>query len=126
MDELEFYNGQFTGPEIDEAVNAALNPDQEPDAENESSLISSAGAAKQLLTVSFGTLTGTGTTVTATVTDTAITADHVVISHSIGTPAAVMGDLNVETLAGSATVSGKINGSTTLTVILGRPGLSIS
>lgn len=53
-----------------------------------------------------------------TVSNSAITADHVVVNSVLGTPSAQTGDWTVTTLDGSLTVSGTISGSTTLTLYL--------
>lgn len=79
MDELEFYQGQFTGQEIDDAINAVLNPDQSPDPDGEASLISSAGVASALdgLAGAVGiVVSGNQSAVAATV------GQYVVLTHS--------------------------------------------
>ena len=53
-----------------------------------------------------------------TVSNSAITADHVVVNSVLGTPSAQTGDWTVTTGAGTLTVSGSISGSTTLTLYL--------
>lgn len=53
-----------------------------------------------------------------TVSNSAITADHVVVNSVLGTPSAQTGDWTVTTSDGSLTVSGTISGSTTLTLYL--------
>lgn len=53
-----------------------------------------------------------------TVYNAAITADHVVVNSVLGTPSAQTGDWTVTTSAGSLTIAGTINGSTTLTLYL--------
>lgn len=53
-----------------------------------------------------------------TVSNNAITADHVVVNSVLGTPSAQTGDWTVTTSAGSLTIAGTIGGSTTLTLYL--------
>jgi len=60
-----------------------------------------------------------------TVSDAAITADHVAVTCEPGTPTAQIGDWTVTTAAGSVTVSGTISGSTTLKLVLVRNGTTI-
>lgn len=54
-----------------------------------------------------------------------ITADHVVLASTVGTPSAQTGDWTVTTADGSVTVSGSISGSTTLQLILGKAGTTV-
>lgn len=53
-----------------------------------------------------------------TVSNAAITADHVVVNSVLGTPPAQTSDWTVTTSAGSLTIAGSINESTTLTLYL--------
>ena len=81
----------------------------------------------EILQVNLGSQTGTGGSVTWSKSgDSTITADHVLIDYALGTPAAQTGDLTWTTSAGGVTVQGNINGTTTLTVILGKRGKNIS
>ena len=91
MDELEFYNGQLTGAEID----------------------------RRIIYVNCGVLTGTGQTITATVDNNNITAKHYVIGQVWGVGSVQVGALTVETSNGQLTITGIINGSTQLWLILG-------
>lgn len=100
--------------------------DSSPNAGNDENLISSAAVAKQILYINFGTLTGTGDTVTVTKEDAAITANHVPLFYELGNPAVQAGDITITTSPGAVQASGAINGSTTLKVVLGRYGKSIS
>lgn len=52
------------------------------------------------------------------ITNENITADMVVVNSVLGTPSAQTGDWRVTTADGSATITGSINGSTTLTLYL--------
>lgn len=63
---------------------------------------------------------GTVSSLPKTISNSAITADMVVVNSTIGTPAAQRGDWTVTTSAGSLTVSGTISGSTTLKLYLCR------
>ena len=56
-----------------------------------------------------------------TVSDTDVTATQEVVHAVLSNPAAQTGDWTVTTAAGSVTVSGTINGSTTLTLYLAEP-----
>lgn len=56
-----------------------------------------------------------------TISDSNITADHIVAESTLGTPSAQDGDWTVTTAAGSVTVSGNISGSTTLRLVLVKP-----
>ena len=53
-----------------------------------------------------------------TITNSAITADHILSEATLGTPSAQTGDWTVTTTAGSATIAGTISGSTTLRLVL--------
>lgn len=53
-----------------------------------------------------------------TVTDSRITADHVLSMSTLGTPSAQSDDWTVTTSAGSLTIAGTISGSTTLRLLL--------
>lgn len=53
-----------------------------------------------------------------TLSDSNITANHVVVNAVLSDPSAQTGDWTVTTGNGSATVSGSISGSTTLTLYL--------
>lgn len=54
-----------------------------------------------------------------TVQDDRITVNHVVFESELGTPGAQVGDWTVTTAAGSVTIDGTINGSTSLKLVLG-------
>lgn len=53
-----------------------------------------------------------------TISNSNITADHVVVNSELSNPAAQTGDWTITTSAGSLTIAGTINGSTTLTLYL--------
>lgn len=63
-------------------------------------------------------ITGTGSSVTTTITDAAIEADMVVVNSVLSNPAAQTGDWTVNTYAGYLTVAGTINDTTNLTMYL--------
>lgn len=69
---------------------------------------------------------GTVSSLPKTVSNAKITADHVVIQAELGTPSAQTGDWTVTTSAGSVTLSGTISGSTTVTLVLGNSGGTVS
>jgi len=104
--------------------------DSVPDTSHTGNLISSSAVAealaKMIIKVDFGTLTGTGDTVIATKSNANITANHEVFAYVLGTPSANTGGIDVTISDGEITVSGVINGSTTLTLILGWPGAYVS
>ena len=56
-----------------------------------------------------------------TISNASITSEHVVLSATLGTPSAQVGDWTVSTSNGSVTISGSVTGSTTLRLVLGRP-----
>lgn len=100
--------------------------DSTPNSSHTNNLISSAGVAKGLIKVNFGTLTGTGSTVTVSKSNTNITENHELIGWVVGTPGAQVGDLTVTISTGAVSVSGAINGSTSLVIYLGLPGVSVT
>lgn len=53
-----------------------------------------------------------------TISDSNITADHIVVNSVLSNPAAQTGDWTVTTSTGSLTISGSISGSTTVTLYL--------
>lgn len=81
-----------------------------------------AAVATEIVTVTFASFS----TLPQSINNAAITADHVVLASELGNPTAQAGAWRVTTAAGSVTVSGSINGATTLTLILGKSGTSIS
>lgn len=76
----------------------------------------------EILVVNMGTVSS----LPKTVSNAKITADHVVIQAELGTPTAQTGDWTVTTSAGSVTLSGTISGSTTVTLVLGNSGGTVS
>ena len=67
------------------------------------------------------TMTGNGGTVTATITNSNIETDMVVIGSEFSNPSAQIGDMTWSTnTPGTCTISGKINGTTTITLYLGK------
>lgn len=56
-----------------------------------------------------------------TITNSKITANHVVVREELGSPNAQKSNWTVVTSSGSLTVNGTISGSTTLRLILGIP-----
>jgi len=80
-----------------------------------------ADLANEILVIDFGTISS----LPATVSDSAITSDHVVVSSTLGDPSVQAGNWTVTTSDGSVTVSGSIDGSTTLSITLGLSGQTI-
>lgn len=78
--------------------------------------------ATEIMIVDFGTISS----LPVTKSNAAIKADHVVLAYELGTPGAQTGDWTITTSAGSVSVSGTIVGSTTLKLVLGLSGTSIS
>ena len=76
----------------------------------------------EILVVNLGTVSS----LPKTVSNAKITADHVVIQAELGTPAAQTGNWTVTTSTGSVTLSGAISGSTTVTLVLGNSGGTVS
>lgn len=72
------------------------------------------GAPRKMLKVSLGTVSA----LPITVTNESINAEMECVNAEFGTPSAQIGDWTVTTSNGSVTVSGTINGSTSLTVWL--------
>lgn len=93
-----YYNGASTGAQIDESVQ------------------------KGIIQVNCGTITS----LPFTKSNANILASHVVLAAVLGTPSAQTGAWTVATSNGSLTVSGNINGSTTLTLYLGRAAQTVS
>ena len=67
LSELYFYDGEYTGEEIDEAVGAALNPDTTPDATHTTNLITSAAVAGVRSDIASISITGTTNDTGATI-----------------------------------------------------------
>lgn len=53
-----------------------------------------------------------------TISDSNITSDHIVVNSVLSNPSAQTGDWTVTTSDGSLTISGTMNGSTTMTLYL--------
>lgn len=72
-----------------------------------------------LLEIDCGTITpSSGTAFTKTVSDAAITADMIVVEHTVGNDTYVINDMDYETANGSITISGDLYNATTLIVYL--------
>ena len=67
LSEIYFYDGEYTGPEIDEAVGAALYPDSTPDATHTNALITSAAVAGVMGGMASISITGTTNDTGATI-----------------------------------------------------------
>lgn len=97
MPDYEFYPGASTGQQIDEEVQ------------------------KGLVVINCGTVSS----LSFTKDNANILADHVVLKAELGTPSAQTSDWTVATSAGSLTISGSIDGSTTVKLYLGRAAQSV-
>ena len=60
-----------------------------------------------------------------TVSNAAITAEHIATHLEVGTPTAMVGEWTVTTAAGSVTISGTISGSTTAQLVLVKSGATV-
>lgn len=89
-------------------------------------LASYATVADELIKVNMGSQTGTGASVTWSKSNAKITADHEMLAYALGTPAAQVGTLTWTTNTGVVQVQGAVNGSTTLTLILGKIGTTVT
>lgn len=70
------------------------------------------------LWINMGTITGSGSSVTTTKNVSGVTSDMKCTAYYLGTPSKQTGDWTVTTSNGSVTVSGTVNGSTTLEIKL--------
>ena len=90
-------------------------------------LASYATVADELIKVNMGSQTGTGSSVTWSKSGISnMTANHELLAYALGTPAAQVGALTWTTSSGGVTVSGNVNGTTTLTLILGKIGTTVT
>ena len=121
MDEIFYYDGEYTGEEIDEAVGAALNPDSTPDATHTSNLITSAAVANQILffdSVTVSAITGD----IVSISDDAITADYVLLSCEFANPASISTDCTWTSASGSFVINGTCAAATTAKITICRKG----
>ena len=137
MEELDFYDGAYSGQEIDEAIGLVRARTNEV-AYSNAGLLTSTGAyraiANQIIIVTISAVTGTGGIVTETSIFNPgsgaffahITSDHRVIWCELSNPSALVGDLEVTTANNQITISGAINGTTDITLILGAVGGTVS
>ena len=95
--------------------------DTAPNSAHTKNVITSAALASVILVVDIASFS----TLPKTVSNAAITANHVVLESVLGTPGAQIGSWTVTTGTGTLTISGKISDSTTLKLILGKPGTTI-
>lgn len=144
MDEMEFYDGAHTGAELDAGIslieNRAVDEIEAPDNVEDTSVASVSAVATALrdeLAMVKATITGTGAffeTITITYPASGgnqrprISNKHVVLQSWFSNPAAVLSDWTVTTIGYQSgvgtqiTISGTINGSTDLTMVLGKIG----
>lgn len=83
-------------------------------------------ATESNIRVTFASISGTGGTVTKTASNGLITANHEVVHVQWGNPAAQIGDVSWSTGAGTFTISGTFNGSTTAYFVLMKRGTAVS
>lgn len=83
-------------------------------------------ATESNIRVTFSSISGSGSSVTKTASSGLITANHEVVHVALGNPAAQVGDWSWATAAGSLSISGEVNGSTTMVVILVKRGTSVT
>ena len=138
MDELRVYNGAFVnGSDIDAALIRAMTPASAA-ASGSNELASSgavyAAAANEIIKVTITGITGTGSAVSGYVQFPVpsgsgyyprVTADHEVLKIEFSAPELVFGSWTVETGANTLAYSVRVNGSTDMTVYLGRIGGSL-
>ena len=90
MPDLDFYDGAYTGAQIDQRLG-------------------------NMIVV----VTGNVTDQNRRITNSKILSNHVVLSYICGTPAAQTGTWTVTTSAGYLDIAGGISGSTSVSMILG-------
>lgn len=131
------YGGAYSGTEFDAAIGRVFTPQTTP--QSGSNYLVSSGAvyaatANEIIKVTVTGITGTGSTVSDTIQfpvpstpgyTPRVTAQHEVLSAVFSSQEAVVGRLTVTTGADTLTYSVKINGTTDLTLILGRIGGSL-
>lgn len=98
----------------------AKTVDSAPDASHTGNLITSAAVANQVLRFT-GVATGTGGTL-CTVSNAAITVDHVVVECVFAAPENITGNVTWTTAAGSLTLTGSASAATSVSITLVRKG----
>ena len=83
-------------------------------------------ATESNIRVTFSSISGTGGTVTKSVTNGLITSNHEVVAVQWGNPAAQTGDVTWTTVSGTFNISGTFNGSTTAVFVLMKRGTTVS
>ena len=76
----------------------------------------------EIVVVTITNITGTGTVITRSITNSAVTNTHVVLSYNFSNRNAQISTWEITTSTGSIQVSGKCLGTTNLTLVLGRSG----
>jgi len=79
----------------------------------------------EVIVVNIASYSGSQVRVPATGTNPAITANHVLLASTLGTPSAQTGDWTVNTYDGYLTLSGTATGTTTVKLVLGKAGTTI-
>lgn len=78
--------------------------------------------ATDIIVVNIASYSGSQVRVPASGTNAAITASHVLLSSTVGTPANQTGDWIVTTYSGYLTLSGPASGATSVKLVLGKAG----
>ena len=79
----------------------------------------------EVIVVNIASYSGSQVRVPATGTNPAITANHVLLASTLGTPSAQTGDWTVNTYDGYLTLSGTATGTSTVKLVLGKAGTTI-
>ena len=131
MDELEFYDGAWTGEEIDEGIRKALNP-VAPTYTGWDELTGARATFlainDNLIFVKFSGVTGTVGTVTGhveiyssgSVYTPNITSDHQPVGFFLSNPDALVGELTIETDTAIVAYTALINGTTDIYVLISK------
>lgn len=81
--------------------------------------------ATEVIVVNIASYSGSQVRVPASGTNAAITANHVLLASTVGTPVYQTGDWTVTTYDGYLTLSGSASAATTVKLILGKAGTTI-
>jgi len=81
--------------------------------------------ATDIIVVNIASYSGSQVRVPASGTNAAITASHVLLASTVGTPANQTGDWTVTTYNGYLTLSGPASAATTVQLVLGKAGTTI-
>lgn len=81
--------------------------------------------ATEVIVVNIASYSGSQVRVPASGTNAAITANHVLLASTVGTPVYQTGDWTVTTYDGYLTLSGSASAATTVQLVLGKAGTTI-